>query len=100
MSFEQLQVTLNERDSLVHLLTLGAFVDTRDMSEGLFSLYAQQASRPKWLDYFMDGTNVTVKISRLDRSSPKYLAPIRYRSNGNGCPLLGGAHRKRLARKP
>ena len=52
MSFEQLQVTDDERDSLVHLLTLGAFVNTRDISEGLFSLYAQQASRPKWLDYF------------------------------------------------
>lgn len=56
MSFEQLQVTDDERDSLVHLLTLGAFIDTRDISEGLFSLYAQQASRPKWLEYFMDGT--------------------------------------------
>ena len=47
---------MNERDSLVHLLTLGAFVNTRDISEGLFSLYAKQANRPKWLDYFMDGT--------------------------------------------
>lgn len=56
MSFEQLQVTHDERDSLVHLLTLGAFIDTRDISERLFSLYAQQASRPKWLEYFMDGT--------------------------------------------
>lgn len=56
MSFEQLQVTHDERNSLVHLLTLGAFVDTRDISEGLFSLYAQQACRPKWLEYFMDGT--------------------------------------------
>ncbi|KAG6985315.1 hypothetical protein G7Y79_00113g101700 [Physcia stellaris] len=43
MSFEQLQVTHDERDSLVHLLTLGAFVNTRDISEGLFSLYAKQA---------------------------------------------------------
>ena len=57
MSFEQLQVTHDERDSLIHLLTLGAFVDTRDISEGLFSLYAQQASKPQWLDYFMDGTS-------------------------------------------
>lgn len=57
MSFEKLEVTDNERDSLVHLLTLGAFINTRDISEGLFSLYAQQASRPKWLDYFMDGTD-------------------------------------------
>ena len=56
MSFEQLQVTHDERNSLVHLLTLGVFVDTRDISEGLFSLYAQQPSRPKWLDYFMDST--------------------------------------------
>ena len=56
MSFEQLEVTDDEHDSLVHLLTLGAFVNTRDISEGLFSLYAKQASRPKWLDYFMDGT--------------------------------------------
>ena len=56
MSFEQLQVTHDERDSLVHLLTLGAFVNTRDISEGLFSLDAKQASRPKWLDYFMNGT--------------------------------------------
>ena len=56
MTFEQLQVTNDERDSLVHLLTLGAFIDTQDISEGLFSLYAQQASRPKWLEYFMDGT--------------------------------------------
>lgn len=56
MSFEQLQVTHDARNSLVHLLTLGAFVDTRDISEGLFSLYAQQPRRPKWLDYFMDGT--------------------------------------------
>ena len=55
MSFEQLQVTEEERESLVHLLTLGAFVDTRDISEGLFSLYNLEANRPKWLDYFMDG---------------------------------------------
>ena len=56
MSFKQLEATDDERDSLVHLMTLGAFVNTRDISEGLFSLYAKQASRPKWLDYFMDGT--------------------------------------------
>ena len=56
MSLEQLEVTDDERDSLVHLLTLGSFVNTRHISEGLFSLYAKQASRPKWLDYFMDGT--------------------------------------------
>ena len=56
MSFEQLQVTEEEeRESLVHLLTLGAFVDTRDISEGLFSLYALEANRPKWLEYFLDG---------------------------------------------
>ena len=56
MSLEQLDITLDERNSLVHLLTLGAFIDTRDISEGLFSLYAQQASRPQWLEYFMDDT--------------------------------------------
>lgn len=56
MSFEQLQVTHNDLDPLVHLLTLGAFINTRDISEGLFSLYAQQAQRPKWVEYFMNGT--------------------------------------------
>lgn len=55
LSFEQLEVTEEERESLVHLLTLGSFVDTRDISEGLFSLYAVEANRPEWLEYFMDG---------------------------------------------
>ena len=55
MSLDQLQVNHGECNSLVHLLTLGAFIDTRKISEGLFSLYAQQASRPEWLEYFMDG---------------------------------------------
>ena len=50
MSFEQLQVIHDERDLLIHLLTLGAFEDTRDVSERLFSLYAQPASRPNWLE--------------------------------------------------
>ena len=47
MSFEQLQATEEERGSLVHLLILGAFVDTRDISEGLFRLYALEANRPR-----------------------------------------------------
>ena len=56
MCLEQLQVTNDKRGSLVHLLTLGAFIDTRDISEGLFSLYAQQDNGPRWLEYFMDGS--------------------------------------------
>lgn len=55
MSFEQLEATGQERDSIVHLLTLAAFLNTNDVSEGLFSLYSQQANRPDWLDAFMNG---------------------------------------------
>ena len=56
MSFEQLRVTEEEREWLAHLLTLGAFVDTRDISEGLFSLYASDTNSRKWLEYFKNGT--------------------------------------------
>lgn len=55
MSFEQLEVTSHERDSIIHLLTLAAFINTNSVSEGLLSLYSQQANRPDWLDAFMDG---------------------------------------------
>lgn len=54
MSFEQLETTGQERDSIIHLLTLAAFINTSNVSEGLFSLYSQQANRPDWLDAFMD----------------------------------------------
>ena len=36
-------------------MTLAAFINTRDVSEGLFSLYSKQANRPDWLDAFMVG---------------------------------------------
>ena len=55
MSFEQLEATGQDRDSIIHFLTLAAFVNTNNVSEGLFSLYSQQANRPDWLDGFMDG---------------------------------------------
>ena len=55
MSFEQLEAADQERDSIIHLLTLAAFIDTNNVSEGLFSLYSQQPNRPPWLDVFMDG---------------------------------------------
>ena len=55
MSFEQLRVSEEEREVLAHLLTLGAFIDTRDISEGLFSLYALDSSGPKWLEHFKNG---------------------------------------------
>ena len=55
MSFEQLETTGRQRDSNIHLLTLAAFIDTNDVSEGLFSLYSQQANKPDWLDAFMEG---------------------------------------------
>lgn len=55
MSFEQLEATGQERDSIIHLLTLAAFINTNNVSEGLFSLYSQQSDRPDWLDAFMDG---------------------------------------------
>lgn len=55
LSFEQLDATAQERDSIIHLLTLAAFINTNDVSEGLFSLYSEQADRPDWLDAFIDG---------------------------------------------
>ena len=55
MSFEQLEATGRERDSIIHLLTLAAFINTNDVSEGVFGLYSQQTKRPDWLDAFMDG---------------------------------------------
>lgn len=53
MSFEQLETTGQDRDSIIHLLTLGAFIYTNNVSEGLFSLYSQNKSKPDWLDTFM-----------------------------------------------
>jgi len=53
MSFEQLEAIGQERDSIIHLLTLGAFIDTNNVGEGLFSLYSQQINKPTWLDAFM-----------------------------------------------
>ena len=55
MSFGQLEATGRPTDSIIHLLTLAAFINTNDISEGLFSLYSQQANRPDWLDAFMEG---------------------------------------------
>lgn len=54
MSFEQLEATGQEQDSIIHLMTLAAFIDTNNVSEGLFSLYSQEPNRPDWLDKFMD----------------------------------------------
>ena len=56
MSLKQLHASPDERDSLIHLMTLGAFIDTQEISEGLFSLYAKQAGRSRWLNHFMNGT--------------------------------------------
>ena len=55
MSFEKLEATGRERDSIVRLLTLAAFIDTNNVGEGLFSLYSQQANKPDWLNAFMEG---------------------------------------------
>lgn len=55
MSLDQLEGTGQEQDSIIHLLTLAAFINTNNVSEGLFSLYSQQDNRPDWLDAFMDG---------------------------------------------
>ena len=41
MSFEQLEAPGQQRDSIIHLLTLSASIDTIDVSESLFSLYSQ-----------------------------------------------------------
>ena len=53
MSFEQLEARGQDRESIIHLLTLGAFIDTNNIGEGLFSLYSQQEDRPGWLSTFM-----------------------------------------------
>ncbi|KAL8871438.1 MAG: hypothetical protein Q9174_002726 [Haloplaca sp. 1 TL-2023] len=53
MSFEQLEGTEAERQSIIHLLTLGAFIDTNNVGEGLFSLYSRSPDRPQWLEAFM-----------------------------------------------
>ena len=53
MSFEQLEGTSEERESIIHLLTLGAFIDTNNVGEGLFSLYSEQPDNPQWLETFM-----------------------------------------------
>lgn len=52
MSFEQLEATGQERDAIIHLLTLGAFINTNNIGEGLFSLYSQQTNRPDWMNSF------------------------------------------------
>ncbi len=54
MSFEQLEATGQERDAIIHLLTLGAFINTNNIGEGLFSLYSQQTNRPDWMNSFLD----------------------------------------------
>ena len=53
MSFEQLDAVDQERESIIHLLTLGAFIDTNNIGEGLFSLYCEGEDRPEWLEAFM-----------------------------------------------
>lgn len=53
MSLEQLEAHGSERDAVVHLLTLGAFIDTNDIGEGLFAVYAEQKDHPDWLNGFM-----------------------------------------------
>lgn len=53
MSFEQLEATGTERDSIIQLLTLGAFIDTNNIGEGLFSVYSEQPDKPNWLSAFL-----------------------------------------------
>lgn len=43
-----------EREAIIHLLTLGAFIDTNNVGEGLFSLYAEEQKRPNWLEAFIN----------------------------------------------
>ena len=57
MSFEKLEAHGEERESIIHLLTLGAFIDTNNIGEGLFRVYAHLPYRPSWLEAFMDDEN-------------------------------------------
>jgi hypothetical protein len=49
-----LKPLVRSRDAIIHLLTLGAFINTNNIGEGLFSLYSQQTNRPDWMNSFLD----------------------------------------------
>ena len=55
MSFEELDATAEQRESIIHLLTLSAFIDNMQIGEGLFSTYyeATAPNSPHWLTGFV-----------------------------------------------
>ena len=55
MSFEELDATAEQRESIIHLLTLSAFIDNMQTGEGLFSTYyeATLPNSPHWLAGFV-----------------------------------------------
>ena len=55
MPFEELDATDEQRESIIHLLTLSAFIDDAQIGEGLFSTYyeATAPNPPHWLTGFV-----------------------------------------------
>ena len=54
MSFEELETSAEDRESLIHLLTISAFLDTAHISEGLFKHYYEVSEpKPAWLSSFL-----------------------------------------------
>jgi len=55
MSFEELETSAEERESLIHLLTLSSFLDTAHISGGLFKHYHEVfEAKPAWLSGFLN----------------------------------------------
>jgi len=55
MSFEELETSAEERESLIHLLTLSSFLDTANISGGLFKHYHEVSeAKPAWLSGFLN----------------------------------------------
>lgn len=55
MSFEELEMTAEQRQSIIHLLTLSAFIDNVQIGEGLFKTYFESVdpSASHWLTEFV-----------------------------------------------